>query len=38
MSVNSNFESFCNNLRISDNKISDIRNRYHQITKRINID
>lgn len=38
MSVGDNFKTFCSNLRMSDNTVSTIRNRYHQITKRINLD
>ncbi|NBA01561.1 nucleotidyltransferase [Erysipelothrix rhusiopathiae] len=38
MSVPSNFTDFCNNLRMSDNTVDKIRNRYRQITKRINTD
>ena len=32
------FERFCKNLRFSDDNLSKIRNRYHSIAKRINID
>lgn len=32
------FEQFCKNLRFSDDNLSRIRNRYHSIAKRINID
>lgn len=32
------FEQFCKNLRFSDDNLSKIRNRYHSIAKRINID
>ncbi len=32
------FERFCKNLRFSDDNLSKISNRYHSITKRINID
>ena len=37
MSVSSDFSSFCSNLRMSDEAVSKIRNRFKQITKRINI-
>lgn len=32
------FEKFCSNLRFSDDDLKTIQNRYHAITKRINID
>lgn len=38
MSVSENFETFCSNLRMSEEVISKIRNRYHCIVKRINCD
>lgn len=38
MSVSQYFEDFNANLRMSDDTISKIQNRYHQITKRINLD
>lgn len=38
ISVSSDFELFCKNLRMSDTVVSNIRNRYHSITKRINQD
>lgn len=38
MSVSDNFETFCSNLRMSDDTVSNIQKRYHQITKRINQD
>jgi predicted nucleotidyltransferase len=38
MSVSDYFQTFCTNLRMSDNTVSTIQTRYHQITKRINID
>lgn len=38
MSVSDNFSTFCSNLRMSSDTVSTIQNRYHQITKRINID
>ena len=38
MSVSTKFENFCENIRISDSDNQKIINRYHQITKRINLD
>lgn len=38
MSVSDNFQTFCSNIRMSSDTVSKIRDRYHQITKRINID
>lgn len=38
MSVSEYFSTFCSNLRMSDDTVSTIQNRYHQITKRINLD
>ena len=38
MSVSDNFSTFCSNLRMSDDTVSKIQYRYHQITKRINLD
>jgi UTP:GlnB (protein PII) uridylyltransferase len=38
MSISDYFSTFCTNLRMSDNTINNIQNRYHQITKRINMD
>lgn len=38
MSVSDYFSDFCFNLRMSDNTVSTIQNRYYQITKRINMD
>lgn len=38
ISVSSDFNTFCNNLKISDSVVETIRNRYHAITKRINVD
>ncbi|MEQ3340719.1 SMODS domain-containing nucleotidyltransferase [Clostridium butyricum] len=38
MSVSENFKTFCNNLRMDNDTITKIQNRYHQITKRINLD
>jgi len=38
MSVGDWFNTFCNNIRIDSDDVSTIRTRYHQITKRINLD
>ncbi|WP_075982868.1 SMODS domain-containing nucleotidyltransferase [Bacillus massilinigeriensis] len=38
MSVTDNFRTFCSNLRMSSDTINKIQSRYHQITKRINLD
>lgn len=38
MSVSDYFSSFCSNLRMSSDTVSTIQYRYHQITKRINLD
>ena len=38
MSIATDFETFCNNLRMSDSIVDVIQKRYHHITKRINID
>lgn len=38
MSVSDYFSTFCSNLSMDSDTISKIQNRYHQITKRINID
>lgn len=38
MSVSDYFSTFCSNLRMESDVVSKIQNRYHQITKRINID
>ncbi len=38
ISVSSDFNKLCNNLKISDSVVDTIRNRYHSITKRINVD
>jgi predicted nucleotidyltransferase len=38
MSVSEHFETFCTNLRMEPEVVENIQNRYHQITKRINID
>ncbi|MEG1310486.1 MAG: nucleotidyltransferase [Romboutsia sp.] len=36
MSISDDFQKFCHNLNMSDNTVAKIRNRYHQITKKIN--
>lgn len=38
MSVSDYFQTFCTNLRMSDDTVGKIQNRYHQIVKRINLD
>ena len=38
MSVSEDFKNFCSNLRISDDVVSKIQSRYHNVLKRINID
>lgn len=38
MSVSDYFQTFCTNLRMSSDTINAIQYRYHQITKRINLD
>lgn len=38
MSVSDYFSTFCSNLRMSSDVVSTIQYRYHEITKRINID
>ncbi len=38
MSISDKFSSFCSNLRMSDNIVSNVRMRYHSITKRLNKD
>ena len=38
ISVSSDFQQFCKNLRMSDKVVSNIQSRYHAITKRINHD
>lgn len=38
MSISTKFETFCNNLRISNENLEKISYRYHQITRRINLD
>ena len=38
MSVADWFGTFCENIRISNDNESTIRTRYHQITKRINLE
>lgn len=38
MSVSNNFNDFCSNLRMNDKTVEKIQDRYHKITKRINLD
>ena len=38
MSISDYFLTFCSNLRMSSDTVSTIQYRYHQITKRINLD
>ncbi len=38
ISVSSDFSYFCDNLKLSDLTVSNVRTRYHAITKRINQD
>ncbi len=38
MSISDNFCTFCSNLRMIGSTVSAIQSRYHQITKRINLD
>jgi len=38
MSVSEDFKTFCSNLRMSDEVVSKIQSRYHNVLKRINID
>lgn len=38
MSVSDYFRVFCSNLRMDNDTVSTIQSRYHQITKRINLD
>lgn len=38
MSISDMFRTFCKNLWMSDNMVNNISYRYHQITKRINLD
>lgn len=38
ISVSSDFQQFCSNLRMSDWIVSNVQDRYHAITKRINQD
>ncbi|EOU1648714.1 MAG: nucleotidyltransferase [Clostridium perfringens] len=38
MSVSDNFKTFCSNLRMDSETVKKIQYRYHQITKRINLD
>ena len=38
MSISDKFSDFCSNLRMSDTTVSNVRIRYHSITKRLNKD
>jgi len=38
INVYDDFSTFCRNLRMSDSVVSNVRDRYHRITKRINTD
>ena len=38
ISVSTDFQSFCKNLKISNNVIENVQSRYHAITRRINLD
>jgi hypothetical protein len=38
MSVSEIFQTFCNNLRMSDSIVSNVRYRYKRITKQLNLD
>ena len=38
MSISDKFSAFCSNLRMSNNTVSNVRTRYHSITKRLNKD
>ena len=38
MSVSEDFKKFCSNLRMSDDVVSKIQSRYHNVLQRINID
>lgn len=38
MSISDKFCSFCSNLRMSNNTVSNVQKRYHSITKRLNKD
>lgn len=38
ISISKDFQQFCKNLRMSDTVVSNVQNRYHAITKRINQD
>ena len=38
MSISDKFNNFCSNLRMSDTTVSNVRLRYHGITKRLNKD
>lgn len=33
INISVDFQKFCNSLRMSDNTVSNVRNRYHMITK-----
>lgn len=38
MSISNKFNTFCSNIRMNNNIVSNIRTRYHEITKRLNKD
>ena len=38
ISVSNDFSTFCTNLRLQESTVTNIKNRYHAITKRINQD
>jgi len=38
ISVSTDFQSFCKNVKISNNVIDNVKSRYHAITRRINLD
>ena len=38
INISADFQKFCSSLRMSDNTVSNVRNRYYMITKRINQD
>lgn len=38
ISVYADFETFCKNLRMSDTPVKNVQDRYHSITKRVNLD
>lgn len=38
MSISTKFQTFCDNLRIAEDKVTKIQTRYKAITKRINAD